>query len=80
MTWRNGFKGSVTKACSGWVTIGTCTPAIRAISLVQPAVAETTTLVETSPPVVRTPVTRPSSTSIPVTSVSSWIRTPSRSA
>ena len=62
------MSGSVTKACSGCVVIGTRIPAIRAISEVQPAVAETTTGAETSPALVETPVTLPPSTFTPVTS------------
>jgi len=45
------------------------TPAMSLISVDQPAVALSTTRVAMSPPLVRTPRTRPSATSIPVTCV-----------
>ena len=77
---RNGFTGSVTAAWSGNVWIGMSTPAIAEISEDQPAVAFSTTRVAMSPRLVRTPRTRPSTTSMPVTSVFWWMCTPSASA
>jgi hypothetical protein len=61
------------------VTIGSSTPAMRAMVEHQPAVALTTVFVRIVPRLVTTS-TRPSRTSIAVTSVCGWIWTPSRSA
>src|SRR5215469_1759481 len=77
---RNGLTGSVTAACKGNVWIGSLTPAMSQISVDQPAVALSTTRVAMSPRVVRTPRTRPSATSIPMTSVFWWMCAPRASA
>ena len=73
---RNCFTGSVTAACSGRVVMGSSTPAMAAISEDHPAVQLTTVRVAMSPLVVFTPVTRPSDTSMPVTSVPWWMWAP----
>ena len=53
---RNGFKGSVTSACRGWVVIGSVTPPIAAMVLAQPAVVFTTQLAQTPYIIQRGPV------------------------
>ena len=75
---RNGFTGSVTKACRIEVVIGSRRPASFATGLDQPAVALRTTSQEMSPFVVRTPWHRPSRTSNPVTSTPWWMSIPAR--
>ena len=50
------------------------------ISVDQPAVQLSTTGADTGPRLVRTPVTLPCATSMPVTSVSWWMCTPRASA
>jgi len=77
---RKNLTGSVTAACRGWVTIGSPTPAMAAISDAQPAVQFTTTGAAMGPRDVCTPCTRPPATSMPVTSVSWWMCTPRASA
>ena len=72
--------GSVTQACRGKVTIGTSRSTIAVIVEVQPAVALTTTPAPTRPDGVSTPVTRPFSRVMPVTSVNGCSSTPARSA
>ena len=69
---------------NGWVTTYSCaigtigirTPAIRPISAANIPPALTTTSHSMSPRSVRTPVTAPSRTSIPVTRVLVWIAQP----
>ena len=73
--------GSVTAACSGNVWIGMAHAGhVRDRALDQPAVQLTTTGVAIRPRLVCTPVTRPRSTSMPVTSVFWWMCTPCASA
>jgi hypothetical protein len=67
-------------ACRGKLTIGSRTPAMADTNEAQPAVQLTTTGVATCPRLVVTPVTRPSVTSTPSTSVCWWIWTPAASA
>ena len=64
-----GLRGSVTNACKGWVTMGRSRSTIRAIEELHPAVALTTVSASTLPSEVSTPVTRPFSRVIAVTSV-----------
>ena len=73
-----GFSGSVTHAWSGFTMSGVRSPTMSAIVGVHPATAESTFGVLTYPPLVRTPTTRPFSTSMPMTSVPWWISTPRR--
>ena len=68
--WRNFFTGSVTAAWSGRVVIGSLTPAMAAIRDAQPAVQLMIVGVEISPRLVLADRTRPSSTWMPVSSVS----------
>ena len=72
--------GSVTNAWSAMVTIGSRRPAIAATWLDQPAVAFTTRPAAIAPRSVRTPRHSPSTTSMPVTAVCSWMWIPRRVA
>ena len=65
----HGFKGSVTKACNGWITNGVRSPTISVREVVQPATADSSLRVLTNPLSVCTPAISPSRTSMPVTAV-----------
>ena len=69
-------KASVTKMCRRRGSTGSSSPAIRPTSGAQGPAALTTSRVAMVPAGVRTPVTRPCSTTIPVTGVPSTMRTP----
>ena len=56
---KNGFSGSVTHAWSGWVMMGSVTPAILLTTVAHPAVQFTTAGVAIAPRLVTTPVMAP---------------------
>ena len=56
---RIGLIGSETSACSGWLSIGSRSPTMLAMTLVWPAVTQATFGVRIVPRVVSTPVTAP---------------------
>ena len=67
---RKGFRGSETQACSGTVRIGSVKPASRATWPLSPATACIALPQAIGPRLVSSPVTRPFSILMPVTSVS----------
>ena len=68
-----GSSSSETRACSGWLCIGTRMPSMSVSTVVCPEAHRTTWPAAMSPRVVRTPVTRSPSVVKPVTS-QPWIR------
>ena len=77
---RTCSSSSETSACSGCDCTGSRSPAIAASTEVWPAAASATFSARIGPREVCTPVTRPPSTSIPVTAQSWMMSTPSASA
>ena len=77
-TWSiTGLRPSVTKAWRTWLSMGSRIPAMAATWEERPATTMATRLARIAPRVVCTPLTRPFSTSIPVTS-QSWTRSTPR--
>ena len=75
-----GLSGSDTRACSGWLSIGSRTSAILASMLLWPAATSATFLVLIAPRLVSMPTTAPFSRRIPTTSQFWMMSTPSASA
>jgi hypothetical protein len=77
-TWSiTGLRPSVTKAWRMWLSMGSRIPAMAATCPDRPATTIATFFARIAPRVVCTPVTRPFSMSIPVTS-QFWIRSTPR--
>ncbi len=76
-----GLTGSETSACSGKLSSGSCTPAIRITTLELPAATTPILLLRIGPRVVSSASTAPfASRRMPVTSQFSMMSTPSASA